>query len=677
MNEESFDFEQPTGLDNTPKDEWPSGARIEAGSERPFIERLSNDPKLHGKVREYFASRLRMSEEAMKVFHPRWRVQEKKAQAYIDLPNWEKTLKEMNDTGAPPKAVRFVVPYTYATISTIVTYLFHTFAGRKPMFQVNSYKNETVHSARMMELVMQYNADHTRMMKCMFQFLQDGELYGLQAMRTRWKEERKLRTVWKKQPKFGFMSLLLGTESVKTKEERLVYAGNEVANIDPFLFFPDTRVPMSEVATKGEFVIWRSYEGKHGLKVAEADGEFFNIDKCGVAPAVNWTGTDSARGLLSGGDAHAGDPQKSAQINNFIQVDQGSFTVIPRELEISGKEKPEKWMFALGNKRQIIQAEPMDADHDMHPVVVGEPYSLGYGLGQPGISDFTAPMQDIMSWLVNSHIENVRTALNNMLVVDPGLVEMQDLKNPGPGKIIRLKEAAQGTDVRAAVQQLGIVDVTSGHMHRDFPMVMKIADAIGAVNDNLRGIQNQGGRKSATEARTSAEAAASRLASHAKLISSQSMVVLAEQLSLNIQQYLDDEFFIDIVGMQGLQYPLRHFGINPAKLMAEGGAVRITPEMLVGDFYYPVHDGTLPMDKVALLDAWTQMFQTIQANPLLMQRFDIVRIFEFIGQLSGAQNIGEFKIDLMAQPDAQVAAQAQAGNIAPMGGAGGPQTPGA
>ena len=32
---------------------------------------------------------------------------------------------------------------------------------------------------------------------------------------------------------------------------------------------------------------------------------------------------------------------------------------------------------------------------------------MGYGFGQPGIIDYMAPLQDLMSWLVNSHMDNV------------------------------------------------------------------------------------------------------------------------------------------------------------------------------------------------------------------------------------------------------------------------------
>src|SRR5690606_33896789 len=111
---------------------------------------------------------------------------------------------------------------------------------------------------------------------------------------------------------------------------------------------------------------------------------------------------------------------------------------------------PEKWIFTILNKSQIVQAEPFDADHDMHPVSVAEPYTTGYGFGHLALADYLAPIQDSLSWFINSHSANVREVLNNSFVVDPSKVEMQDFQNkiPGQPRILRLKPSSTGTDVR-------------------------------------------------------------------------------------------------------------------------------------------------------------------------------------------------------------------------------------
>lgn len=630
------------GFGTEEKKEWPGISAAEV-AKRP-IERLAPGSELHALVLDYLLKRLDASEREMAKFHPRWRCNEKKMQAYIDLPKWEEQLKTMNEQGKPPKVVSVVVPYVYASISTIVTYMLHTFAGRRPMLQVGSYKKETTENAMMMELVLQYNADHARLVRHLFQFLQDGEIYGVGVLLTKWRDEKAIRTVRTAQPRFGWMNKLLGVNTSKKREERTVYSGNDVSSVDPFLFFPDTRVPMSEVNRRGEYVFWRNFHGKHTLKEEEAAGRMFWIDHVGVLPPNRYdtSSGSSNRSARASGESVAG----VRPLHNgapFYQIDQGSVVIIPRELGLGESERPEKWLFTIANRSQIVQADPLNLDHNMHPVSVSEPYSTGYGFGNLGAADYMGPVQDTLGWLINSHMDNVRTTLNNILIVDPSMIEMQDLVEPGPGKLIRLKKSAYGRDVRTIISQLAVQDVTQGHI-KDFELFHRMGDLMMGMNNNVRGVQEFGGRRTATESRTSAEAAASRLASHASVISAQAIVDMAEQMCVNIQQLMDDKFYISLVGLQGYDRPLN-------RLVQQGQTgIDISPEMLTGDFYFPVHDGTLPLDRVAMLDVWKQVFMAVAQDQDLRGQFNLTRIFEYLAELGGAQGLDRFKVDVQVTP---------------------------
>lgn len=645
----------PTGLGGTPVSEYPTVKKSDA--ELSPMERLAN-PEVHARVKEYLVERIEFSEREMAKLKPRWQINELKYQAYINLSDFEKKLKECADAkGTAPKVVSMVVPYSFATISTIVTYLIHTFAGRKPMFQVGSNKAEAVGGAKNMELKLQYDADHTRLIKHLFQFLLDGQQYGVGILRNQWLKEEKIRTTWKQKEIFGMPV----PGKVKTREKAVTYEGNEICSIDPYMFYPDPRVPMAEVNKRGEFVFWKDYVGKHQLKKMEQEGKVKYVDRIGEKPGnrYGFDEEDSKRNLRSGGTANPGreDSSKIGRVSSFVEVFQGTCEIIPAELGLGDSMWPEKWIFTLGNRCQIIQAQPLALDHDMHPVVVNEPYTMGYAFGQLGIADYLGPMQDTLSWLINSHMDNVRTALNNMFVFDPSRIETQDLKEPGAGKLIRAKKAAYGTDLSDAIKQFQVQDVTQGHI-RDFQLFMKIGDTMSSVTDNLRGLHDSGGRKTATEVRTAGEAAASRLAALARFISAQAITDLTEQMSMNNQQFLSDEFFLEVVGQDGI--------VNP---------IKIGPEMLVGDFHYPIHDGTLPLDRVALLDVWKEIFLGVAQDQELRTRFDLFEMFKYIADLGGAQNIGRFEVQ--TAPDAVVQQQTQAGNLVPANpGSGGSTTPG-
>jgi hypothetical protein len=327
-------------------------------------------------------------------------------------------------------------------------------------------------------------------------------------------------------------------------------------------------------------------------------------------------------------------------------------------LGLGDSESPEKWLFTIANKNQIIQAEPLDLDHGLHPVVVTEPYSMGYTPGGMSMVEMLEPIQEGMSWLLNSHIHNIRGIINNSFILDPNAVDMTSFKDGRPGKLIKLKPSAVGRDVRTVIQQLQMYDATAQHV-TDIEVLRRLGDTISAVNDNLRGVQNSGGRKTATEVRTASENGASRLVMQARLISAQAMVDQAEQMCINLQQLTTEPFMMKVVGTDGME-----------RLM------EIAPDNLIGDFNFPVTDGTLPLDKIALLDVWKEIFLQMATNPMLMQMYDIGKVFDYVAELSGARNIEKFKLQMppgmapgmpgMGPDPGAMAQQAGAGNVVPL-----------
>lgn len=640
------------GLGTQPQSTWP---KDQPEPTQAAIELLTPGSDAHSRVLTYLLQRLEMSERKMSDFYPRWRVSEKKLQAYVNLTDHEKVLKELTDKkGRPPQAVSIVVPYSYAIHQTFVTYMIHTFCGRKPIFQIGTNKPEQIQNARNMEQLLQYNADRNRLIKWLYQFFQDGFGYGLGVIRTRWEVQKAFRTSRGAVPTGTFPGAA-AAGPVARRELRTVYAGNVIEAQDPFMFFPDPRVPLTEVSRRGEFVFWRAFEGRHMLLRWEQQmqGRVRWVNAASSKLPANKFSADtegSARDLVSMGEAHPGqDGKEHGGVQNFVQVDQGTVEIIPAELGLGESRIPEKWLFTIVNKSQIIQAESFGADHDMHPVSCTEPYTLGYGFGNPGLTDYMGPLQDTISWLVDSHIYNVRAVLNNMLVVDPSRVEMQDLQNPEPGKLIRLKRAFYGSDVREALYQLNLADVTTGHL-RDADAFATFSQFISGASSNLMGQQDTGGRKTATEVRTAGENSASRLAALARLISAQGMIDLAEQQVLNLQQYMDEEFTVQVLGQDG------------ANMLRT-----LRPTDLTGDFYFPVHDGTLPLDRVAMLDVWKEIFLAVAQQPGLQQRFDLTKIFEYTAELGGAKNIEQFKVQMV--PDQQALAGAASGQLLPVGAA--------
>lgn len=612
------------------------------GGSDAAIDRLGPNTELHRTVLNKLMERIRLSERHMSQFYDRWRAAELQYQAYLKTETFEQLRKKVNQQGTPPELVTITVPYTFSAVQTTVTYLVHTFCGRSPMFQVGAYRADMYRRAQNCETVLQYNGDHERVVRKLFQFFLDGEMYGLQVLRVLWKVEKRKRTVWRPQ---NVLPLLGRGPAINqpVQEEAVTFEGNEIRNVDPFKFLPDPRVPMEEVAKKGEFVFWKETEGKFRLKKAEQEGLVRWIDAVPAKQSRPIGDTDSERGRLASGKTQTWGTAESGL--DSYEIHQGTVELVPSEWGLGDGDSYEKWLFSVANRGQIIQAEPLDLDHNTHPVVVGEPHSSGYEFGQLSGTDMLGPLQEMLSWMFNSHIFNVRAVLNNTFLVNPQMVDIQDLKKPGPGRVIKLLPAAFGQDIKNAFMQVPVADVTGQHV-QDMQIVQRFADNISATNDNLRGVINTGGRKSATEIRQSGEAGASRLASLARFVSAQSICPLAEMETINLQQNMSQELHLRLLGQEGLKDP-----------------VTIGPPDVVGDFYFPVHDGTLPLDRVAMLEVWKQIFQVVVSTPGFAQVFDALGIFNYIAELGGAKNLSTFRVQTAG--NAEVDAALRAGNLVP------------
>ena len=618
--------------------------KISIDEDIPPIERLKPGSDHHEFVLSYLQKRIKASEDQMKKNYDRWNISERKHQAYINLPNYEKILKEMNDKGLPPSPTVIVFPYQYAVTSTIVTYLTRVFCGRSPIFTLSANNAATAANVKAMETALQYHAEHTKLIRTIFQALLDGQLYGVSVTRNTWKEEYNNRPFWR--PTTA-IERLAGATSPYQKDSKIVktYSGNNVVNIDPYMFFPDPNVPMSMCAEKGEFVFWRDFIGKHLLLQEEQFGSIRYVenipDSANAGSSKQWYNL-SVRNLLTQGDSHAGAGLRSdPHSTRSYMIDQGSVNIIPAELGLGPEEVPVKYLFTIANGQQIIQAEPLSFDHGAHPIAVSEPYTMGYGFAQPSLSDYIGPIQDIVSWFLDSHIYNVRTALNNMWIVDPSKVEMQDVLNPKPGKVIRLKPSAVGADVRTVMQQLPVTDVTRAHVS-DMDAFIRIGDTVSAVNENLRGLQESGGRKTATEIRVSGDSASSRLAALGQLISAQQITEIARQMSMNIQQFQDEDMMLKLSG---------------------GEWSTVTPMGLSGDYLYPIHDGTLPIDKVDQFDVWREILTGVAQD----QELRAHNISSFKNPAGGQPQMPQMGMDI--QNPQQIQQGVQAGNLLPLNGA--------
>jgi hypothetical protein len=93
--------------------------------------------------------------------------------------------------------------------------------------------------------------------------------------------------------------------------------------------------------------------------------------------------------------------------------------------------------------------------------------------------------------------------------------------------------------------------------------------------------------------------------------------------------------------------------------------VSVTPDDIAGFYDYVPVDGTLPVDRFAQVNMWNLLLGQVQKLPQVMMQYDIGKIFAWVATIAGIKNIQQFRITV-GDPT-QLARQAQAGNVVPIG----------
>jgi hypothetical protein len=340
--------------------------------------------------------------------------------------------------------------------------------------------------------------------------------------------------------------------------------------------------------------------------------------------------------------------------------------IVPETWKIpDGGNKLENWIFTLAGEEVVIGARPQGSYHNKFPFNVIE-----YGMGtnefvKMSMIDIMRPMTDTLSWLFNVHFFNVRKALNDTRVVDPSRIEMDDILRPGAGGVYKLKPEAYGTNPKDAIHQLQVHDVTRTHL-QDTAFVEAMTQRVTGVVDNLMGMVNTSGRKTATEVRTSTGFSTNRLKTPAEYASACGWSPLSQMMLQNTQQLYDMEQKFKIAGT------LNFDGQDPN---IQNGAIQISPEDIAGFYDFVPVDGTAPIDRLAQATFWKELLVQLGQAPQVAMEWDIGGMLAHAMKLTGERNIDRFRIHIA--PDQKLAAMAQQGNAIPVGGKSGGTPPAA
>lgn len=619
---------------------------------------LAKDSPAHKKVVSQLSDRIKWALRSQERLHTEWRKAEESMNSYVPASEADSRRSSRRDAG-DPQVTTMVVPYSYAVVMAAHTYFTSVMLARNPVHQFMGLSGEPHNQVEAIQTLVQYQTSQGGALVPYYSWLFDAARLGFGVIRTAWeKETRTVATIVDVGEDAGAPMDLFGeaapqkTGKMLQLEEVEIFEGNKVSNVSPFDFLPDPRVPLQRFQ-EGEFcghrcrnVSWNT------VKERERQGYYINVQHIKSAgntgPATNTYAGDTSKERPDEYNFSQIDGERASDHPAVVNLYEIYVHVRPSEFGLGNRDKPELWCFTLTTDLALcIGATPMGYYHCKFPYDVAKMDLDAYSSYARGLPKQLESVQHTMDWLLNTHFYNIRAALQNLFVVDPSKVRLSDLEDPLPGGIIRCRMEASGTDLRSAIHQIPINDVTRAHVG-DLSLMQGIGERIVGVNDAVIGAMEAGGRKTATEVRTASGFSVNRMKTAVEFMSAIGMGPHAMKMVQNTQQFYS--------GAKKLQIAGDTMKFAPNLLM-------VTPESIAGNYQFVHVDGTLPADRLAEAKLMQELMMQMMQFPQLAQEYDIGRMLMWAVSRAGLKNAEQFKLNVQVMPDEQLQQQVGKGNM--------------
>jgi hypothetical protein len=588
----------------------------------------------HTKLRELVRSRRGFSKRHISARYDRWNESERVYRLFV-----EPDQKAPDGTKKQPWDWSIVVPMTYSVMQTELAFDLTLFTQRRPVVQLEGQGPEDVRPAKLMEQVLHHEWVTRQMLLDVYTWLLDRRRFGVGILWNTYIEESTTRIVQKPRTmRFLGEEIPIGG-TTRTEESVPGYEGNQPYAVDPYQFWPDPRMTMAR-AQEGEFMgrtVTRSYSY---MKQQEAQKVYRNVDKIPrLRPKATQDGPinaqesvrDEIMGLSQEYD-NKGDTIDFLDKGN-VDLDEFVLTIIPKDYKLGTSSTPQKWWVTLANDETVVRASPYTPIHQKYPGSIFEGSLDAHSRFNPGDPEILQGLQDMISWLLVSRFQNIRTSLNNMWLVNSKWVELRDILEPQPGKLLRLTKEGESIAERLGLdkmlKQFPVADVTQSHL-TDMAGLVDLFQRTAAAPENLQGITSARDR-TLGEQQMAVSAATRRLQINAQLAWSQGVVPWNTQRVMNIQENMELARFLRVVG----DWP-KALGARPMQPF-----MKISPEEIQGQFIFEIIDGTINNQQM-MLESLTNVWTEWARNPMLQQRFDGIEIFRRLALQWGVTDIDEF-----------------------------------
>jgi len=587
-----------------------------------LLEKKDQDESV-SKLLSYLKTNLKRSRQEMGKRYETW---DKNLDIYRGIRPRDAEDAKAADKEEPEK---MVVPMSFAQIQTFSSFCYLLFTQNEHVYEFAPTGNEDYSLRDVSELTIERDLRKNKFNSLLVQFLLDIGRFGMGVFKTTWVEEKISFPQSDKLPEFeqdgqGMLVQLL--QGLTGPQEYTKYEGNKIIAVSPYKFLPDTRLPLTRWS-EGQFAADETEWHINELKKWESAGSAVGIE---FVEEMN-ASTLKERGP-SRFDNISG--KRSKDPNDFmVCVTEVQVWLTPKDYKslLGDSDVRQMYVVRIANDHRIIAIEPMGNYHGEFSYDLGMFLPDQHQTLSDALSDVIGPLQDYITFLLNSRLVSTRRNLVNNLVVDPSFVDMSTVESGSP--FIMLKKNAPKVGVDKFISQLKTTDATQTHVS-DAQMLMGLMQTVTGVNENAMG-QFHGGRRSATEARAVNAGSAARMKVIASTIWSDCLAPLGLKLLCNQRQNMTQETFAKIVG-----------DTDPELLSFYDQFCPQDIGQLIGSEDFFVFDATLSSEKGFIAQSLQDLVVAMLGNPEVLQmlQLDVGAMIKEVQSLRGQRNLSRFKI---------------------------------
>lgn len=408
-----------------------------------------------------------------------------------DADQKELITRQLNRAGDKTKIQQPKVPIVRVHSNAARTYLSETFLEGYPLFAVAA-KKQYMDAAQMVEAVIALQQRDNGWVAELSKFHLDIAKYNLGAIYTKWDQAK----------------------------------GTKLKHLSVYNVGFDVRVPVNEMAERGEFVYFNEVISRIEFKQMVLDATAANSSYINIPQALASTPTvggddwsyfnvpmvdPTALTTAGSGDVSNNGVNWVAWVNN-TNVKGNSpkpqsyvltrlyARILPSEFKMVTAEAPNTpqiYEFLIINGRVLISYKKVDSQHGMLPVIIAQGNDDALGLQTRGVGGNASPFQQISTSMWAAHTNSLRRKLTDRVVYDPTKIDEAQINNPNPSAKIKIKPGATGIPLNQIIMQLPFND-NSTNMIQESKEVFALANQMNGQNAASQG-QFQKGNKTRFE----------------------------------------------------------------------------------------------------------------------------------------------------------------------------------